>query len=175
MMNRFAICSHTDTYKGQRNRKFQKHGFGMCIYVNNIQYSGYWKNHKKHGKGIIHWEDGSYYRGTWENDICVGKGHFYNAEDNTNTYGEWDKKTNCFLKRSQRHIYKDLPNIENIIYPCKLKLPRPNIYKFDIKDIIVKPVEEKKNESNKYMATSFKVKTSIVCGTIILLCIHAFR
>jgi hypothetical protein len=175
MMNRFAIRSQTDTYKGELNKNFQKHGLGICSYINNIRYSGYWKNHKKHGKGVIYWSDGSYYRGTWDNDVCVGKGHYYNTEGDTNSYGEWDKKTGMFLKRSERHIQKNLPNIENVLYPRKLKLPVPSIRKFNPKDIIVKPVPAKKQISNRYTIPSFKLQTSLLCGTVILLCINAFR
>lgn len=174
MMKQFAIRSPIDTYSGERNKYFQKHGFGKCRYINNIQYSGYWKNHKKHGKGIIYWENGSYYRGIWNNDICVGKGHYYNAEENTNTYGEWDEKRQQFLKRSERHIQKYLPNKDTVVYPGILKLPKPYIRIHDPKNIIVKPVPIKDNTPMKdYTQINYYIWG--LCGTFIGLCIHAFR
>ena len=142
MHTTFAHRSPKDTYYGNLNNQFQKHGFGSSQDIHNIRYTGYWKNHKKHGTGKLIWPDGSYYIGIWKNGRYTGKGQFYDAVNQHTITGEWSTDRNTFMRRSSRHV-QDLT--EELIHQQqnKLSISAPTMKTFPIHDprsVIVRPI-----------------------------------
>ena len=77
-----------EVYRGQKNTKGEKDGFGIKIYSNDSEYIGMWKGGKKHGQGWFFYDDESVYKGDWVNGLRDGKGVYLHA-DGSKFEGKW--------------------------------------------------------------------------------------
>ena len=63
-----------EIYEGGWNTKSQRHGFGICINVDNNVYKGLWENDNFGSYGAFIEQNGNYYIGQLENGKAKGKG-----------------------------------------------------------------------------------------------------
>ena len=77
-----------DMYKGDLNKKGQRHGRGSYIYANGCIYEGQWKNDLSHGQGKCSEANGNVYSGQHKNGQAHGQGKYTWADGNA-YQGEW--------------------------------------------------------------------------------------
>eukprot|EP00039_Didymoeca_costata_P004082 m.71231 g.71231 ORF g.71231 m.71231 type:complete len:155 (-) comp12226_c0_seq6:632-1096(-) len=63
-------------YKGEIQEQHTKHGHGVQVWGNGMQYEGEYVDGKMHGKGKVSFPNGDYYEGDFEDNIIQGKGKY---------------------------------------------------------------------------------------------------
>jgi hypothetical protein len=106
--NETLVKKFTDgVYKGEVDKKGNKHGKGLIIWNDGSSYKGEFKKDLRHGKGLFNWENGESYEGEYTKDERTGIGIYL--------WPDGSKYEGSFLN-GKRHGFGRFQTASGIIY-----------------------------------------------------------
>lgn len=106
--NETVVKKFTDgVYKGEIDKKGNKHGKGLIIWNDGSSYEGGFKNDLRHGNGLFNWDNGESYKGEYTKDARTGIGIYQ--------WPDGSKYEGSFLN-GKRHGFGRFQTTSGIIY-----------------------------------------------------------
>jgi len=106
--NETVVKKFTDgVYKGEIDKKGNKHGKGLIIWNDGSSYEGEFKKDLRHGNGLFNWDNGESYKGEYTKDARTGIGIYQ--------WPDGSKYEGSFLN-GKRHGFGRFQTTSGIIY-----------------------------------------------------------